>query len=205
MVAIASLRKLSDCAEIAENQLRAWESWQTVFDEILYFGEAEAQLASPKTVFVESEDFPKISAILTAAGYSEDYACVLNADIIVRPQLADALHEVVARGGRCAMSSRVNFGPGAAPDFGLDFFMAEPEIWTAAAKKVPPFYRIGHNSWDNWVLSYLNCRYGQWFWDISARRCIWHPVHGNRKRVYAFTPVDDIYTLHCSLPKLRLV
>lgn len=210
MIAISSHRALSDCPEeIARNQIRAHQSWQGVFDEIIYFGPSEPALSCPNTTFIESEDFPFISSLCTAASLCADYACLINADIVVGWNLGSAIHEVWSRGGVAATSRRYEFTGedlthSNIVDLGIDFFCATPDMWRRASKSVPSQYRLGHSAWDTWVMSFFNTVAGRAFWDITKRRAIFHPKHENRKRVHAIKPVDDQYTTNPGFPFLKL-
>jgi len=209
MIAISSHRAFSDSLEIAKNQLRAFESWRLVFDEILYFGPSEPLLNSPQTTFIESEDFPTIHAICMAASLCSDYVCLINADIVVGQHLGSALEDVWRKGGVAATSKRYEFnGEGVANsaivDQGIDFFWTSPDIWRRVANAVPKHYRLGHSAWDTWVMSFFNTTVGRYFYDITKRKAIFHPKHENRKRVHHIKPVDDRYTMNCGFPFLKL-
>lgn len=211
MIAISSHRPHTDCPpEIVRNQIRAHQSWQAVFDEILYFGSPEPDLTCPGTEFVDAgEDFPTISTIAWSASFSGTGACLINADIVVSRHLKNALKEVEQRGGLAATSKRYEFigenvESGQVVDHGIDFFWSQPELWRDVARNVPKHYRIGHSSWDTWVMSYFNTTLHKRFYDITRRRCIYHPKHGNRKRAYEIKSVDDKFTLNPGFPFQKL-
>jgi hypothetical protein len=210
MIAISSHRPHSDSAEIAANQIRAHESWQKVFDEILYFGPPEAQLTCDRTTFLECEDFPKIKSLITAASLCSGIVCLLNADIIVAPHLNDIMANLQSYGALAATSQRYQFQPGQdlktakVSDYGVDFFAADATLWKRAALHIPDIYRIGHNSWDSWLLGFFNHTCNRRFFDITRSRCIFHPVHHSRKRVYSFIPIDDQFSKRCGLPFSKL-
>lgn len=207
MIAVSSFRRLSDNEEVARNQMAAKASWETVFDGIIYLGDFEPLLASKKTEFLPTEDFPLMSTVLMTAAMCEDFVCVLNADIVVAPHLEQVIREVYGLGGRAVVSKRWNFSPTRSPqitDQGIDFFGTEPQFWAQAATRIPRHYRIGANCWDTWVMSYLNYALPRQFFDISSRAAIFHPEHVERKRLYAVEPIDDKYTEHCGWPLLKL-
>lgn len=209
MIAISSIRALSDSMEVATNQIRAHQSWQRVFDAILYFGAPEPLLTCPRTSFIESEDFPFISALATAASMCSDWACLINADIVVSPAILSAIFEVQKKGGNSCMSLRYeftgdNWDMGQIVDNGLDFFAAEPWLWRKFSNSVPAHYRLGHSSWDTWAMGFFNTVCPRNFYDISRRQCVFHPKHGDRKRAHEIKPVDDIYTILCGMPLLKL-
>lgn len=188
MIAVSSHKPFSKSADIARNQLRAKESWEKVFDGIVYFGDYEPELASPKTEFVPCIDFPQISLLVLAAAESLDHSCILNADIIVDTTLKTLWP--MPKMSACT-SRRYEFHPDefdlatAEPrDFGVDFFLANPWVWRACWRAIPKHLRIGHVSWDSWMLSFLNGYCGRRFCDITKFRCIFHPKHEERNRPY---------------------
>lgn len=209
MIAISSHRPFSDAHEIAQNQLRAHDSWRQVFDEIIYFGPSESLLTCPKTTFIESEDFPTIESLCIAASLCADYTCLINADIVVGKHLGAVMEEVWRRGGVAATSRRYEFnGEGvhnaSIVDWGIDFFWSTPDMWRRVANSVPKHYRIGHSAWDTWVMSFFNTTVGRYFYDITKRQAIFHPKHENRKRVHHIKAVDDKFTMNCGFPYLKL-
>ncbi len=209
MVAITSHRPMRDSAEVAENQLRAFASWLEVFDEIVYFGNYEKSLDSDKTTFVECEPFPHISELAMAASFADDFVCLINADIIVSPNLADILTKVEKHNGIGATSRRWCFHPpilknAYLTDYGIDFFWTIPRLWRMISKDIPSHYRIGHNCWDTWVMSFLNTIIPRNFYNLTNQRCIFHPFHKDRKRAYDVAPIDDKYTRHCGFPNKSL-
>ncbi len=146
-----------------------------------------------------------------AASLSAGNACILNADIVVSDRLPMAINAVVMKKGQCAISRRWQFdGDDTSKaalqpnDFGIDFFWAKPEIWRGAAKTIPAHYRIGHNSFDTWLLGYFNTVSPRGSYDITPRKVILHPRHEDRIRIHPISPIDDIYTLNCGWPALRI-
>lgn len=211
MVAISSHRPLDESREVAINQIRAHTSWLPVFDEIVYFGRKEAALESDETSFVECEPFPHISTLAQAASLTDNFACIINADIVVSTHLRKVINQVLERGGYAVTSRRWQFnGNGLVDaylhpeDFGIDFFGTTPQMWRQISKQIPAYYRIGHNCWDTWVVSFLNTMLPGRFFNITEQRCIYHPLHGDRKRVYDIAPTEDKYTRHCGFPNRRL-
>lgn len=209
MTCVSSLRPLNDNAEVAHNQLRAYRSWLDVFDKIVYVGAREPQM--DRATFVESPDFPRIKTVALVAALAGEPACIVNADIVLAPHIKNTLQNVMARNGEAAVSRRHEFtgehwenGALVQGDWGIDFFFALPRIWWQLARVMPERYRIGHNSWDTYVMSFFNTVAGRTTWDITRSHCVFHPRHNERKRVYSFQPVDDIYTLRPGLPRQRL-
>jgi hypothetical protein len=200
MTLITSHRPLSESPEIARNQIRAKESWELVFDEIIYFGKQEPSLSSNKTMFIDSDEFPTIDLLLTAAALASDWSCLINADIVVSPLLGKVLEECIQKRVQAFTSMRYEFDPDAkdmsqakVKDSGYDFFMTDAALWTGAAQKIPPGYRIGHNRWDNWILGYFNTVCRRRFVDITSRRVIFHPRHENRKQPHHIDVPQDQY------------
>lgn len=211
MMAISSFRKLSDNSEVAENQLRAFESWSKVFDTVILFGKEEFMIDWPNFEFVDAGDFPKIQTLALACSLADDMACIINSDIVVSPALYQVIQEVVRKGGQCATSRRYEFNPKSTDfnrakivDNGVDFFCAYPDLWKICVREIPKTFRIGHCAWDSWMLGFFNTLRPRAFWDISKRRCIFHPKHGSRKRTHEILPVQDKYVGNCGFPTLRL-
>jgi len=195
LVAISSFRPLDHDAEVSTNQLRAKKSWDKVFDAIVLFGEPDPRLATPTTHFVKCEQFPHISLLVWMASKQLAPSCILNADIVVAPNLKELLSQAWNKGVLAMTSRRLEFDPktedyfkARVVDLGADFFCARQEVWGQAYKEIPAQFRIGHNRWDNWMLNFLwhTCR--RRFVDISTLGPIFHPKHGGRKQPHA---IDD--------------
>lgn len=208
VIAISSHRANAS-PEIERNQVRAHKSWSKVFSEIIYFGPLEPSLSCPKTTFIECENFPFISSLCMAASMAPSHACLLNADIVVSDRLPMALNAVLIKKGQAAISRRWEFqgesiAQATLTDWGIDFFWATPELWRGAAKAIPAHYRIGHTSYDNWLMSYWNTVAPRWCYDITSRRVIFHPKHGDRNRPHHIKAIDDQFTINCGWPILKL-
>ena len=195
LVAVASFRALDECEEVAANQLRAKKSWDLVFDRIILFGQFDKRLNSPVTEFVTCEDFPRISSMVWAAAHQSKPACILNADIVVAPNLKDLVRQAWDKGALAMTSRRLEFDPktedyfrARCVDLGCDFFCATKEVWKMAYREVPKQFRIGHNRWDNWMLNFLWYHLQRRFVDISTLGPIFHPKHGSRKQPHQ---IDD--------------
>lgn len=196
LVAVSSFRALDDSAEVAANQLRAKRSWDLVFDRIYLFGDLDMRLATPTTEFLSPcEDFTHISLMAFIASQQTVPACILNADIVVAPNLKELVNKAWAKHALAMTSRRLEFDPktedyfrARVVDLGADFFCAKPEIWKQAYREIPKQFRIGHNRWDNWMLNFLwhTCR--RRFVDITALGPIFHPKHGSRKQPHV---IDD--------------
>jgi hypothetical protein len=187
--AVSSFRALDDSAEVAANQLRAKRSWDLVFDRITLFGSYDKRLASPTTSFIKCEDFPSIASITFAAACQLVPVCLLNADIVVAPNLKSMVNQAWAKGALAMTSQRLEFDPktedyfrAVVRDHGCDFFCAKPEVWKQVYKTIPAAYRIGHGLWDSWMLNFLQSTLQRRFVDITTLGPIFHPKHGDRKR-----------------------
>lgn len=190
MIAISSFRPLADNDEVAFNQVRALRSWDVAFDEVYLCGPYEPRLDSPKTTFIDGEDFPRISLLMMLAAECNGPAAILNADIAVAPHLKRLADMVWLTGAVAFTSRRYEFDP-AKPDYdeanvvdlGCDFFCAQPHIWWQAWRNIPSAYRIGNGGWDNWLLGYLGVTLRRKFVDVTQFRLIFHPKHIERKRI----------------------
>jgi len=188
LVAISSFRALDECAEVAANQLRAKRSWDLVFDRIYLFGDYDRRLSTTSTIFVTSEDFPHISPMVWIAANQTCPACILNADIVVAPNLKELLNVGWQKNMLAMTSQRLEFDPktedyfrARVVDLGADFFCAMPDIWKMAYKEIPKGFRIGHQRWDNWMLNFFWYHLHRRFCDITTLGPIFHPKHGSRK------------------------
>lgn len=206
MTVISSFRPLDKCSPaIALNQTRAKTSWESVFDCIMYFNAPDDRMQSPKTIFIDSEEFPRMSAIFLAAAMTDDITAFINADIVTAPNLRNVIEREFSRGAGAMMSFRHEFDPQAVDlnraqrvDDGLDFFCSVPEIWHMAHKYVSTEYRIGHGKFDCWLMNFFNVTLsGRFFPDITHERCIFHPRHGDRHQPYngQISPIDDAFCI----------
>lgn len=211
MIAISTFRPLDQSEEIARNQIRAKNSWNTAFDGVILFGDYDPRMASPNTFFIDSEDFPTVSLLCRTASLCDGWACILNADIVVSPKLKAVWDMAVRKGAHAFTSYRYQYEPddtelinARVVDNGFDFFAATPPLWAKAAKIIPPDMRIGHNLWDSWMLGFFNVEAKKSFMDITSHRCIFHPRHEGRKRVWDVATPTDKYVSFCGAPWNRL-
>lgn len=177
---------MSRSKAIALNQLRAKESWEQAFSLIVYFSpRVEPPLKSPKTVWIESEDFPPIKRLVEEAAQAGEWACLVNSDIVIDKRLLIVEQELIARSAHCAMSRRWQMPGNKIVDLGLDWFAAQPWIWRQMAKVTPPNFRIGHILWDTWVLAALMHFAPKHTYDCTGSRFVFHPQHEDRSRPHA--------------------
>lgn len=188
LTAISSFRALDDSKEVAANQLRAKRSWDLVFDRICLFGDYDKRLASPTTDFIKCPDFPHISSMAWLASKMGSPVCILNADIVVAPNLKEMVNKAWAKQAMALTSQRLEFDPrtedyfrARVVDYGCDFFCAFPEVWKQVYKSVPSQFRIGHQRWDQWMLNFLWFTLNRRFVDITTLGPIFHPKHEDRK------------------------
>ena len=188
LVAVSSFRDLDDSAEVAANQLRAKRSWDLVFDRILLFGAYDKRMASRTTEFVSCSDFPRIELLTKSAASFGVPACILNADIVVAPNLKAMVNKAWAKGAVAMTSQRLEFDPktedyfrAVVRDLGADFFCAMPAVWRQVYWAIPKQFRIGHQQWDQWMLNFLWYTYRRRFVDITTLGPIFHPKHEGRK------------------------
>lgn len=201
LAAVSSFRPLRDSQEIARNQIVAKHSWEGIFDHIVYFGSYEPRLASPKTTFIETKDFPPLSLMALAATFFTGYACIINSDIVVTDSLYKAIYRARNKGALAFMSRRFEFDPlqrfdarrAEMVDGGLDFFGALPWLWKRFYRAVPEQFRIGHPVWDNWANAFFSHTAREGFYDLTNYRGVFHPRHQNRKRPHHISIKPDAY------------
>jgi len=188
LTAVSSFRALDESAEVAANQIRAKRSWDLVFDRITLFGYYDKRLASPTTSFIKCDDFPSIASMTFAAACQPVPVCILNADIVVAPNLKAMVNQAWSKGAVAMTSQRLEFDPktedyfrAVVRDLGADFFCAKPEVWRQVYKAIPQQFRIGHQRWDQWMLNFLWHTYRRRFVDITTLGPIFHPKHEGRK------------------------
>jgi hypothetical protein len=208
LIAVASFRP-NATGEVAANQLRAKASWDQVFDRIFLFGPPEPQLTSQKTEFIECENFPHISVMALTASWQPDPVCILNADIVVALHLKDIVNKGWSMNAQALTSKRYEFDPGRENydsaeviDVGADFFCAFPNVWKQVWRNMPSAYRIGNGGWDNWMLGFLSVTFPNRFFDLTGNRPIFHPRHGDRKRIpLEPAPADRFITSGFGFPR----
>lgn len=190
MIALSSFRPLDENPEYRTNQIAAFESWQHAFDHVVYFNKHDDRMRSEATTFLPREEWPTIKEMAEFAASIEGYWCaIVNADIVVSPDIDFVEQKLKAINAQCAVSSRYEFIPGnpvkapAVIDNGLDFFAATPDVWRQFAKDVPAHFRIGHNTWDTFAIGWMNT-HCDGFYDITPAKVIFHPRHSGRRQKY---------------------
>lgn len=211
MIAISSFKPLDLSVEVALNQIRAHETWSRAFDAIIYFGPYEPRLKCPKTSFICHDDFPTISLMALTASMTGDWAAILNADIVVAPNLPAVWDRAVRQGARALTSYRWEYEEddldlmnARIADNGFDFFATTPDMWGRVSAEVPASYRIGHNVWDSWLLGFFNTVLQRKFFDITSQRVIFHPKHGAREQKWPVVNEPSMYATHSGAPFTKL-
>jgi len=190
MICVSSFRPLKECSpSILRNQLKARESWEDAFNEIVYFGSPETALNGDTVMFIPTEQFPRIVDLVRYCADQVDWCAIVNADIVIRGNMRQVQGDIMSRGGLASISRRYefvgeDFMRAKLVDTGLDFFAAHSHVWRHAAKLIPRQYRIGHCLFDTWLLGFLATHYMPKLWDITPLRMIFHPKHEDRRPMF---------------------
>lgn len=195
MIAVSSFRPHNEEAEYRQNQLRAKESWEKIFDRIIYFGHAEPELASSKTTFIEHDGWPTIREVASEAGRQMDVVAVLNADIVLTRNFFALECRMRESGVMAVTSRRYTFDPEKPIDVpacvihqndkGLDIFVMMPSLWSRIALEVPQCLRMGHQQWDTWVSGWCTYHLARAYRNFNDLRAVLHPEHNGRKMPHA--------------------
>ncbi len=193
MNCISSMRPLVECdPEWRQNQLLAKRTWEMAFQHILLFNGHDRELASGKTGFITSDSFPSIRKMAEAAGQMRGFTAILNADIVIKPEVRKLERLMQLRGKLCASSRRYHFDPSTCDwnaaslgdDRGRDIFIARQDIWRQLGRELPEDLRIGHGHWDAAITNVFRLRYDEKFLDFTKMKIVFHPVHQGRKRPF---------------------
>lgn len=194
MIAISSFKPFSKCTdEIAQNQVKAFKSWLTVFERIVYFGDSCDALESCKTEFVPTSGKPSIRRLAIHAHLFGTWSAIINSDIIVSEKLKEVERKLNDLHCECAISKRWCTKQGTIIDNGLDFFCAVPEVWKRLAIRIPEEFTLGRIAWDQWTLGWMVANYGRKCADVSPASICWHPPHSGREDQNWDIPTDDKY------------
>ncbi len=187
MIAVSSFRPWTDPdGEYAVNQTAAFKSWKQHFETIVYLNDPQLELVSEKTVFMNSEPFPRIVDLAEVCVHHSGWSAIINADIVIGPNFPLAYSKLKSKKGCAAASWRYEFDPAfgitdaRVVDNGLDFFAATQEIWQLVYLKCPEELRLGSQCWDTWMLSFFATFAMHGFFDITPSRVVHHPKHGSR-------------------------
>lgn len=175
--------------EIILAQKRALASWYPLFDEIVYFGKSESDYleTGPKVIFEPCSGKPSIGKMCQYAAQQQQWACLVNADIIIGSSLPKVMSWLEKNRLKCAVSLRweleeaANLNRATIKDNGLDWFAATPDMWALAASEIPPELCMGRIIWDSWMLGFFMARSGGACADITQSKTIFHPRHDDRR------------------------
>lgn len=186
MIAISSIKPFAKSQAIADNQMAAYGSWLSAFDEICYVGpEAEPLLHGPKTHFIIGEEFPTIAALVAECARHEGWSCIINADILSTFRMRFVERALILQKAESAISLRWQLPQNAVVDQGLDWFAATQELWQKILPRVPKWFRISHVLWDTWCLSaFMGIGDPNKCYDVTASKVVFHPQHEERDRPY---------------------
>lgn len=197
MVLISSFRPFPRCTPaIAENQIRAFRSWLTVAERIVYVGDSCEELSSCLTEFVPFRGKPPIRILARIATQFPEWSALVNADIVLSPKTRHIESVMNQTNLMCATSYRVDLQTGYRIDMGLDAFFAKQEVWSGVASRIPDGFKIGQGQWDNWLLGYFVQNYGRRCADLTPIKLLAHPRHEDRDNPNWQVPQDK-YLKHC--------
>lgn len=205
MIAISSFRPFK-FQEYAHQQVLAKKTWDHAFKWIFYYGDKEPHLGN--AFFFPSAGKPTIRQMckkafeLLSDGFMpmETWACLINADIAVRPgTLRKAEQMLTSAGAMCGLSKRYempadgNFANAQVDGNALDFFCARKEVWKIAAMECPEQFKLGHNLWDTWMASFFANNWPNDSYDLTPSRIFFHPKHESRGNQSVERPARDHY------------
>jgi hypothetical protein len=206
VILVSSFRPQADCPKkIWENQEAANRSWTRIAERIFYFNKGDPRMKSAKTAFIPTEVKPPIKKMAAFCPGLNSWSAIVNADIII-PQnfrrVEDAMNDPDRAVG-CVVSRRYTLpkdgdtSGARLADLGLDFFAATPTVWKAVAEKMPPEFLMGRIVWDNWIVNFFMAEFGNFCYDITPARVIFHPMHEDRTdQNWDFPKNDEILAKH---------
>ena len=198
MIAVSSFRPFDGCPKtIWQHQITANRSWERIFNQIFYFNDRDQRMHSAKTVFLPCKEKPTIKAIAGFCGGLNDWSCLVNADIIIPPNFRRVEEALRSNLAGCAVSRRWTVledgdtSKARLVDYGLDFFAATPMIWKKVAEKIPTDFRLGRIVFDNWLVNFFMSEFGNYCYDVTGSRVVFHPQHEDRVDRNWSWPKDD--------------
>lgn len=187
MIFVSSFRPYDGCPEeVWENQIAANRSWNRIAEKIFYFNDRDPRMASDKTMFLPTQGRPAIKTMAAFCGQLAGWSAILNADIVI-PQSFRRVEDVLLAGDKaCAVSKRYNMvegdpSTGKVTDNGLDFFAANAPVWKLAGETIADDYRLGRIIWDTWMVNFFMFKFGNFCYDITPSRVVFHPIHDGRQ------------------------
>ena len=200
MIFVSSFRPFKNCPpEIWDQQVTANRSWVQVVPQVFYFNEREPRMADAKVAFLPTQGKPSIKQMAAFCAGLNDWSAIINADIYVPQSFRRAEDALRGRQSGCAISRRYTLdssgdpSTGALRDNGLDFFAATPSVWKLAAEKIDPGFTLGRIVWDNWMLNFFMAEFGNYCYDLTPARVIFHPTHQDRVDQNWDVPKADPY------------
>jgi hypothetical protein len=207
MIIVSSFRPFEGCPPgIWNHQVAANRSWVRLFHRIFYFNQADPRMRDPRVGFLPTNGKPSIKKMAAFCGGLNDWSAIVNADIVIPQNFRRAEDALRSRPAACAVSRRYTLPPGGDTstarllDLGLDFFAATPKVWKAAAEKIPEGFCLGRISWDNWILNFFMAEFGNYCYDLTPARVVFHPQHEGREDQNWDFPKDDPYILKSNWP-----
>lgn len=189
MTAVSSYRPFGKFPDIDRNQIIAKHSWESVFGGIVYLNPFNVQLWSQHTQFTGTTKRPRMAELFLTAALLGGIVAVLNSDIVIGRMAAHELEQALRSGNACAYSFRYEYDPrlmnldsARQVDQGLDFFIAHSNVWYKTFNSCPERFIIGNGEWDSWLLEYWQRKYGRFCVNLTSKKLVFHPNHGNRER-----------------------
>lgn len=201
MIILSSFRPYADCPPaIWENQLAANRSWVRICEKIVYFNHVEPRMNSDKTLWLPPDEKPSIKRMVMWAAQLNDWSAIVNADIVL-PSNFRRVENALRGPAACAVSRRYTLpadGDTTAAklesgDNGLDFFAATPTVWKKAGATIPESFRLGRIVWDTWMLNFFMAEFGNYCYDLTPSRVVFHPKHEDRTDQNWDFPKSDPY------------
>lgn len=199
VIIASSFRPFDKCSpEIADNQVRAKLSWDKCAERVVYLNHPEPRLSGPHTVFIPTDGKPDIKSMAILLGSQPDWGCIANADIVLGSGIRRLLETLTLCEANCAVSKRYTLPEGGdtskatlvEADYGVDFFVAKPEVWRHVARKIPKDFKLGRIVWDTWLVCFFVTEYFWSCYDATPSRVVFHPKHGDREDQALKVPKD---------------
>lgn len=186
MIAVSTFRPHKDSEEYRQNQIRAMTSWVPIFNGIILMGKLEPELATHKTSFTFQEGRPHVRDMVGLLATQSEMGVWINADIVLSNAFV-TLEQLMKKAGCVAATSfRFTFDPKNGiwksfkepNDWGLDVFVATPEVWQDMYKHMDSRWVKCGQVYDSWMVGFLNKRHK--CGDFTDRKWVFHPRHGGR-------------------------
>lgn len=172
------------------NQIRAAVSWFPIFGSVILMGKFEPELATINTYFTGKEGRPHVKDMVGILATQTEMGVWINADIVLAGAFATLERLMKKAECRAATSFRLTFEPGKLNtyasafreknDWGLDVFVATPEVWQDMYTHMDPRWVKCGMVYDSWMVGFLNKRHK--CADFTDRKWVFHPRHEGRVR-----------------------